>query len=459
MSTEPGSAPDVLRGRLPDFFILPGDPDWDDARAAWNLTVSQQPAAIAYPATPGDVMVAVHAARTARWRVATQSTGHAAGAYDSLEGCVLLKTSRMNAVELDAATHSARVGGGTVWLDVTRPASRLGLAPLAGSSPDVGVAGYTLGGGLSWLARKYGLAANSATAIEIVTADGRLRRVDHAQDPDLFWALRGGGGNFGVVTALEFRLYPASRLYAGWLVWPWERASQVLKAWRDWLSGVPEDVTSAARLLQLPPLASIPEPLRGRKLVVVEAAALCDEDAGARLLQDLRALGPELDTFASVPPVALSRLHLDPERPTPLLADQTLLADFPDKALDAMLEVAGPDTDSPLLSVELRALGGALARPHPDAGALATIDGSFVLFAAGITLNPDATAVIDAGLAALLEKLRPWSTGGSFANFAESRPVDLRACFPTDTYDRLVRIKAEVDPDNIFVANHPIVVP
>jgi FAD/FMN-containing dehydrogenase len=240
VATEPGPAPERLRSRLPDFFVLPGDPDWADARAAWNLAVSQRPAAVAYPATPDEVMVAVHAARTARWRIATQSTGHAAGAYDSLEGCVLLKTSRMNAVELDAATSSARVGGGAVWLDVTRPASRLGLAPLAGSSPNVGVTGYTLGGGLSWLARKYGLAANSVTAIEIVTADGQLRRVDHAEDAELFWALRGGGGNFGVVTALEFRLYPAAPLYAGWLVWPWERARQVLDAWREWLPGVPE---------------------------------------------------------------------------------------------------------------------------------------------------------------------------------------------------------------------------
>jgi len=433
-------------------------PDWDAARAAWALAADQHPAAVAHPATPEEVAQVVNAARAAGLRVAAHTTGHGAGplASPKLTDAILCKTSRLTGVEIDTTARHARVGAGTVWLDVTRPASQAGLAPLAGSSPDVGVAGYTLGGGLSWLGRRYGLAANSVTALELVTADGRHRRVDHHHDPELFWALRGGGGNFGVVTALEFTLYPVPELYAGWLVWPWEHARTVLSAWADWCAETPEAVTSTARLLQFPPAPEIPEPFRGRNMVAVEAAMLCDQAEGAKLLRGLRGLRPELDTFAMVPPVALSRLHADPEQPTLGLADQTLLAGLPEAGLDALLEVAGPDTGSTLTIVELRQLGGALARQAPGAGALATLDGSFVLCGLGIAPNPEATAVMQVGLTALFDRLRTWDTGRGYANFAESYPADTRTFFPPEVYQRLGQVKREVDPDGVFLANHPI---
>jgi FAD/FMN-containing dehydrogenase len=449
---------DDLKATIPGGVALPGDPDWDAARAAWALAADQHPAAVAHPATPEEVAQVVNAARAAGLRVAAHTTGHGAGplASPKLTDAILCKTSRLTGVEIDTTARHARVGAGTVWLDVTRPASQAGLAPLAGSSPDVGVAGYTLGGGLSWLGRRYGLAANSVTALELVTADGRHRRVDHHHDPELFWALRGGGGNFGVVTALEFTLYPVPELYAGWLVWPWEHARTVLSAWADWCAETPEAVTSTARLLQFPPAPEIPEPFRGRNMVAVEAAMLCDQAEGAKLLRGLRGLRPELDTFAMVPPVALSRLHADPEQPTLGLADQTLLAGLPEAGLDALLEVAGPDTGSTLTIVELRQLGGALARQAPGAGALATLDGSFVLCGLGIAPNPEATAVMQVGLTALFDRLRTWDTGRGYANFAESYPADTRTFFPPEVYQRLGQVKREVDPDGVFLANHPI---
>jgi FAD binding domain len=445
-----------LRTQLPDRVALPDDPEWDAARAAWNLAVDQHPAAVALPATPGEVAQVVTAARAAGLRVAAQTTGHAAGPLPTLDDTILCKTSKLAGVNIDPRARQARVGAGTVWLEVTSPASQVGLAPLAGSSPDVGVAGYTLGGGLSWLGRRYGLACNSVTALELVTADGRHRRVDHQHDPELFWALRGGGGNFGVVTALDFTLYPVGELYAGWLVWPWEHARKVLGAWLDWCTQAPETVTSSARLLQLPPAPELPEPIRGRNLVVVEAAMLCDPEEGAKLLRGLRSLDPELDTFETVPPVALSRLHADPEQPTPGLMDQTLLGDLPEAGLDALLAAAGPGTGSPLMIVELRQLGGALACTTPHAGALATLEGSFALLGGGIAATPEMATEQEGAMTALFHGVRAWDTGRGYGNFAESYPADTRSFFPPEVYQRLEQVKREVDPDGVFLANHPI---
>ncbi len=207
MTTTPTSFQD-LAADLDGTVHHPGDPDWDLARAAWNLSVDQRPEAVVTARSVADVQATVRAAAARGLRVAPQSTGHHASPMGPLDGTVLLRLSGLRGVSVDPASRTARVEGGAVWADVTAAAGEHGLAALAGSAADVGVAGYTLGGGLSWLARSRGLAANSVTALEVVTADGEHRRVDADHDPDLFWALRGGGGSFAVVTALELSLFP-----------------------------------------------------------------------------------------------------------------------------------------------------------------------------------------------------------------------------------------------------------
>jgi len=224
-----------------------------------------------YAESADDVVEVVRFARTHGLRVAPQGTGHGASAL-STEGTILLKTSRMRGVRIDPIACRTRAEAGTLWLEVVEPAAEHGLVALHGSSPDVGVVGYTLGGGMGWLARHHGLATNSVLAVELVTADGRLVRADRENEPDLFWAVRGGGGSFGIVTAIEFALYPLTEVYAGWLMWPLERAQEILTAWREWVRTVPDTVTSVGRMLQIPPLPQIPEPLRGRSFVVVEVA-------------------------------------------------------------------------------------------------------------------------------------------------------------------------------------------
>jgi FAD/FMN-containing dehydrogenase len=451
-ATSPGQVPAALAG----LIVRPGDDGWDEARQAWNLAADQQPAAVARPGTADDVIAIVAWARAAGLRVAAQGTGHAAASLGSLGNAVLIRTGRLGGVQVDPELRRARVGAGAVWADVSAAAAQSGLAALAGSAADVGVTGYTLGGGVSWLARRYGLAANSVLAIELVTADGRLVRTDHCHEPDLFWALRGGGGTFGVVTAIEFELYPVAEVYAGALLWPAEQAERVLNAWRGWAGTSPADLTSCGRILSLPPLPSVPEPLRGRSFAVVEVAYLGSAADAVRHLEPLRALGPEIDTVATIPASKLAGLHMDPDGPVPGAGTGMLLDDLPPAAVSALLAAAGPGTGSPLLSVEFRHFGAALSQAPAQAGALASIDAAFGMYAVGMAVTPDVKQAISDRLGLLFEALAPWRSHHGYFNF-DDRPGDAAGLFPHATYRRLRSIKAAYDPADLFLSNHPVI--
>src|SRR3954471_19221794 len=447
---------DTLREQLTGEFVTPSDSQWDDARRAWNLAVDQRPAAVAIPETVDDIVAVVRYARANGLRVAGESTGHNAHPLaEGLEHTVLVKTHRMRAVEIDPVAGIARAEAGALWMDVTYPAGDHGLAPLAGSSPDVGVAGYSLGGGISWLARKYGLAANSVIAIEYVDPNGTIKRASSVENPDVFWAMRGGGGSFGIVTHIEMRLYPVSEVYAGWLIFPMERAEEVLSAWREWVETVPDEVTSIGRLLQVPLLPDIPEPLRGRRLVVVEAAMIMDEREASKLLKPLRKLGPEMDTFATIPASGLQELHMDPPNPVPGKGDHMLLRDLTPAGIEKVVEVAGATSTSPLLSVEFRHLGGAIGRVEPGSGATGYLDARFAMFAVGMTMDPVMNAAVSAYLPVVKQALGRYDSGREYLNFAEHR-TDVRRLWPMDTYHRLRQVKGEHDPMDIFRSNHPV---
>src|SRR5262245_12622153 len=377
--------------RLAGKTVLPPDDRFDDARRAWNLSVDQRPTAVVFPESPLDVVDAILLARERGQRVAPQGTGHNAGPLGALDDTILLKTERMNAVSVDPARRTARAEAGARWLPVVETAAGHGLVPLPGSSPDVGVVGYTLGGGLSFLGRKYGLATNNVLSIEVVTADGRQLLVDLQHEPDLFWALRGGGGSFGVVTALEFRLFPVSEIYAGILFYPIERSTEVLATWDSLTADLPDDFTTVLRFLRFPPIPEVPEPVRGQSFVAVDVYSMGDQEGADSLLAPLRSLGAINDTIAMNPIAALPHLHRDPEQPSPGVGDGILLADLPAAAADALDAVAGAhaDPDFPLLSVEVRHLGGEFARVRPDNGALASIDAQYVMFGGGIVITPD----------------------------------------------------------------------
>src|SRR5580704_10743239 len=445
----------TLRTAITGDVFVPGDRGYDEARRAWNLTTDERPAVVVMAGSAGDVAHAVRFARSRGLRIAPQGTGHGSEPLEPLQDAMLLRTVRMRGVRIDPAVRTARAEAGALWQDVTGPAAEHGLAALAGSSANVGVTGYTLGGGMGWLARRYGLAANSVTAADIVTPDGRLRRADADHEPDLLWAVKGSGGSVGVVTALEMRLYPVRELYAGALFFPIQRTADVLHAWRAWTGTVPDEVTSLGRILRLPPLPEVPEPLRGRAFALVEAAYLGDAGTGAALIQPLRQLGPDLDTFAMIPAPALQQLHMDPDQPVPAQGDGAFLADAPAAAIDVLIAVAGSDADTPLASVEVRHLGGALARPAPDGGALAEIDAKYGMFAAGFTSTPELAATVRGHAQAVKDALAAWHASYDYYNFDET-PAPASAVLPPASYRRLQKIKATYDPGQTIISAHPV---
>ncbi len=445
----------TLQDAIAGDVFVPGDDGYEVGRRAWNLAADQRPAAVVYAESAADVVKAVQFAGSQAMRIAPQGTGHGAMALEQLQDALLLKTSRMRRVDIYPATRRARAEAGAEWRQVTVPAGEHGLAALAGTSPNVGVAGYTLGGGLGWLARRYGLAANSVTAVEVVTAGGRLARADAEHEPDLFWALRGGGGSLGVVTAIEMALYPVSELFAGVLFFPIERSAEVLHAWREWTDTVPDEVTSIGRLLRVPPLPELPELVRGRAFALVEAAYLGEAAAGAELLRPLRELRPEIDTFATIPAPALQQLNMDPEQPLPVEGDGMLLADAPGAAIDTLVALTGTEADTALASIELRHLGGALARDVPDGGAQPRIEAMFLMYAAGVAATPELGDAARTHVRAVKDALTAWRADYDYYNFAETQ-AGTDAVLPPASHQRLREIKAIYDPDQAIVSAHPV---
>ena len=446
----------ALSARIQGDAFGPADAGYDDARSGFVLAVDHRPAIVALPETADDVVTIVRFAKDHGLRVAPQATGHNAHPLGDLSGAILLKTSRMRGAEVDAERKVVRVEAGTWWIDVTSKTSPLGLAPLSGSSPDVGVVGYTLGGGASWLVRKHGLSANNVVAIEVVTADGELVRADHEHHADLFWALRGGGGSFGVVTAMELRLFDHAEVYGGVMFWPIERAAEVLKTWRAMTRTVSDDVTSIGRLLNVPPIDEVPEFLRGKSFVTVEVVFTGDEAEGAELVRPLRELGPQMDTFKMMTPVELSHLHMDPEGPVPAAEADTMMlgAGLDDDAIDAFVAAftAGP---SPVVMYELRHIGGAAGRSGADHGALDALPGEYLAFGGGMPFDDGMKAALHARLGRVRDALAAHDTQRTYLNFQE-QPVSAAEFFGAETYTRLRAVRAAVDPGRLFVANHPI---
>ena len=446
LSTE---TPPALTGDI----VTPDHAEWDIARRAWNLAVDQRPALVAFPADAADVQSLIEYAIRTGLKVAPQGTGHNAAALGALDDTILLSTQRMRGVEIDPEARTARVQAGTLWLEVTEAATPHGLFPLSGSSPDVGVVGYTLGGGLSWLARRHGLAANAVTAIELVTPDAQLVRATADVHPDLFWALRGGGANFGVVTAMEFELFPYGEVFAGMLLWPYERHAEVLHAWHALTETAPEELTTAIRIMHFPPLPELPPFLSGRSVVVIDGAYAGGADEGAAAIAALRALEPEMDTFAPSSPAVLSRIHMDPEEPIPYRGDGAVLGTIDAVALDAFAAAIQPG--SPVLFAELRHVGGAVGRVPAGGGAAGCIRGEYLLFSVGLAMSPEMAAAAAVGQAAIGAAMAPWATGKEYLNFVE-HAVDPATLYGDDDYGRLRAIRAAVDPAGRMVGNHPI---
>jgi FAD/FMN-containing dehydrogenase len=455
MQTPAVSRAESLRGLCGGSVQLPGDPAYDMARSPWNLQMRDYPAAVAYPAFPDEVAEVLRAAAAAGLQVAAQGTGHGAPPLEGRLGdAVLLRTSAMTELEIDADRRVVRAGAGVLWGDLADAAGRHGLASRHPSSPDVGVVGYSLGGGIGWYARQLGLQCNAITAVELVLADGTFVRATDDSDSELFWALRGGAAPLGVVTALEFDLFPLETVVAGALAWDRSVVERVLPAWVAWCADAPEEVTTAFRLLDVPSAEPIPAELHGRQIAMIDGAVLGDDAFAAEVLAPLRALAPEFDTVARVPAASLVRLHLDPEGPTPAYASSTLVSGLPDAALAGILEAVGPGSGTRLAAAELRQLGGAVSRPDPAGGALSFLDGRFLALGLGLGGGDDddwARQREDA--ARFLSAVEPWATGRQYLPMLDDR-TDTRKVFPPGVHARLSDVRRAVDPGNLFLAPH-----
>lgn len=452
-------APDVvdrLRAAVSGRVAAPGDADWEMVRRPWNVAVEQHPAAVVEVADAEDVRRTVRAAVAEGLAVAAQPGGH--GATLALDGTVVVRTGRLDEVRVDVEARVARVGAGVKWGALLAALEGTGLVGMCGSNPDVSVVGYLLGGGLSWLSRMHGFASSTLRAVELVDAQGAARRVTDASDPELMWALRGGGGDFGIVTAVEVDLV-RGELYGGLLMFPVVDAPAVLRAFVEVTSRAPRELTLWASLMHVPPLPFVPEEVRGKSFAVVDVLYCGDADVAETLLAPIRAAGTVVhDTVGPVDPVRLGAMAEEPTDPTPAMEVATLLRDLDADAVDRLLAAVGDPARTPLMSIQLRHLGGALADPSRVPAVASQVEEPYLLFALGIPAVPELAAAIPHGFAALLDAVAAEATGRSTFTLGVA-PDGLERVYAEGDLTRLRAVKAAVDPDSRVRSNRPLVTP
>ena len=456
--------PSTLRARfdeLDDRVIGPvfagDDPRAIEEAATFNLAVVHHPVVVVGAVNADDVAEAVAWSREHGLSVAVQSTGH--GAVKAVDGdALLITTSRMNAVSIDSVRHQATVGAGVRWSEVIAAAAMHGLAPLSGSSSRVGVVGYTLGGGIGLLSRQYGFAADLVTSIDLVTADGRQRVVDAHREPELFWAVRGGKGNFGIVTALTFGLVPVSELFAGGIYYAGEQASAVLHAYREWSLDLPDAATASIAVLRLPDVEEVPAPLRGRTSAHLRFAYNGPADEAEALLEPMRRLdGIVLQHVGPTPVTATDVVHQDPTDPMPIWEQSLQLRTLEAETIDRLLEAIRPTEAGPIVMTEIRLLGGALGRQPAVPNAVAGREGAYSVLVLGV-LIPGTERQLDTEGGAIIQALAPWQSGTTLLNFLGNKtdPAEVAKAWRPEVHERLLEIKRRNDPDNLFRHGHAL---
>jgi FAD/FMN-containing dehydrogenase len=435
---------------------VPGGPDYAAEIASFNLAVTHSPSFVVAARTAADVGATVRWAAGAGEAVAVQATGH--GANLAVDSGVLISTRHMNGVVIDPAARTATVEAGATWKQVLAASLPHGLVGLHGSTTDVGVVGYLLGGGLPVLGRPHGFASDHVRSFEVVTGDGELRHVDAESEPELYWALRGGKGNVGIVTSLSFDLVPTPQLYGGGIFFPGEHAPAVLAAYRDWVRTIPDAMCTALGLLRLPPLPEIPEPLRGQFVVQLCVAYAGPPHEGERLLAPLRAVAPAvMDAVAEMDYADIDRIYQDPDHPVPAMETSTLLGELDDAAIAALLGQAGPEANCPLVIVQVRHMGGVLDRAPTVADAVTGRGARFSLSAIGV-LAPHLAPAVPGALLSLIDAMAPYSTGRSLVNLhgTPGDDADRARAWDEPTFARLCRARATYDPAGLFRFGHAV---
>jgi FAD/FMN-containing dehydrogenase len=444
----------TLRGRL----VRPGDPDYDQARTVWNAAHDRRPALIIRCAGAADVIRAVEFARSEGLPVAVRGGAHSIAGFSTSDGGVVIDLSPMKGIRVDPQGRRALAQPGLTWSEFDHETQAFGLAVTGGLVSSTGIAGLTLGGGIGWLLRKYGLACDNLVSADVVTADGQLLTASEDSHPELFWALRGGGGNFGVMTSFEYRLHPVGPpVFAGPVFYGAADAAQVLRGWRDLTATMPDELTSLADILVAPPVPFLPEAVHGQQVVGILGVYAGPVEDGAKAAQPLRTLAePLADLMGPMPYVAMQSL-LDPlwGPGAQNYFSGVMLNQLTDEAIDTLLtqHAAG---QAPVRELHLHHGGGAMANAPAGGTAFAHRDAAYILNI--IARSPDREGFDEhVGWARTTHQaMDPWSTGG-YVNFTSEPGQDkVRASYPPDTYARLVAVKDRYDPTNLFQLNQNI---
>jgi len=432
---------------------------YDEARAVYNAMFDRRPAVIARPRSTDEVVAALAFARRAGLRVAVRGGGHSVAGYSTVDDGIVIDLGAMRAVHVDPAARRARVQGGAVWGEVDAATQEHGLATTGGRMTTTGVAGFTLGSGSGWLERLHGLAADNLLSAQVVTADGRVLTAGEEEHPDLFWGLRGGGGNFGIVIEFEFRLHPVGPIvHGGMVLHPRERAPEVCRFFRDFMADAPREVGAGIVLMHAPPAPFVPPDLQGRPAVAILAAYWGGLEEGARVLAPLREYGdPPVAMLQPMPYVEFQALT-DPGNPPGRRNywRSDLLPGFPDDAIDALVACAATAT-SPTSVVVMGPSGVAVADVPDDATALGGRDAPWLYHCYGSWTEADEDDRHVAWVRATEQAMRPWTTRGMALNFVSEVDDDrVRSAFGAEKYRRLVELKDRYDPDNVFSLNQNV---
>jgi FAD/FMN-containing dehydrogenase len=453
-----GAAVDAFAASLRGPLLRPGDAGYDGARRIWNGMIDRKPALIARCTGPADVMASVRFARQHNLRLAVRGGGHNIGGSGLCDGGLVIDLSAMRSVRVDPKAKRATVGAGAILGDVDHETQAFGLAVPLGINSTTGIAGLTLGGGFGWLSRQYGLTADSLLSADVVTADGTLIRASAKENPDLFWAIRGGGGNFGIVTSFEFKLYPVGpEVFAGLIVFPLAQARAVLQKWRNWIPKMPREMSVWCVIRKAPPLPFLPAQVHGQEVVVLALLHAGRMERGKRAAGTLRRFGKPVGEHVGPMPYTAWQQAFDP-----LLAPGARnywkshnLKELPDGAIDKILEFSGrlPSPHCEILAV---ALGGKINRVPVDASAYAQRDAEFLMNVHG---RWESAAEDEAGISwsrELFRAVAPFASGGVYVNFMTAEEGDrVRAAYGPN-FARLAEIKAKYDPTNLFRLNQNI---
>jgi FAD/FMN-containing dehydrogenase len=439
------------------IWTRPGDEDYDERRALFNAMWDKRPGIIANCADPSDVSMALDHARRERMTVAVRAGGHSVAGMSSVDDGLVIDVRPMKSIQVDPVARVAVVGAGVTWGELDAATQQHGLAVTGGRVTTTGVAGFTIGGGSGWLDRKYGLACDNLRALDVVTADGRELHVDSTRHPDLFWALHGGGGNFGVVTSLEFDLHPVGpTVQAGFFAWPTaERGAEIARAYRDWATGAPEELGSWLLMIDGPDEDFVPEHLKGENIALLCALWAGDPDDGHDYVQPLRELGPAIDMMQPRPYTEFQSILDDvPGNRHYWSADYH--DELPDEALDVFIRSA-LDAPSPLTQQIFFAWGGAAARVPEDATPMTQRSAAWVSHPFAVWQNAADDAENIAWVRDFRRDIAPWTNGGVYLNFIGDEGADrIRSAFGERKLQRLVQVKTEHDPHNVFRGNQNI---